>query len=431
MNVNDLLPAQVSEFDDRLDPQLQAAAEIAEIARHLDLEDWISQRLLHTEREVSTNLLLPQGGHCETVAGYRVQHVSVRKPTLGTVNFSAAAYLSEVRAAAMEATWQSMLLNLPFGGAAGAVICAPETRSENDLRQLAKGYGRALRGMVGRDIDVIAPGHGCNSQIMAWIADGASQDGRAFDPAAVVGKPEAMYGMTGESELNARGVVVLLKALLERKGLDLRGLRVAILGFGPSECPLLGQLDNSGARIVAVADSSGGVLNANGIDVEALHSHAVRNSFVLGLNGAEAVSNADVVECECDVLIIAGRERQMQITLPVAEHVRARIVIELCSGAISNAAEELMTFQGRAVVPALLGNAGSAIGAFVEWKKSSEFAVSHHGEMELELSTRITSAVNAVVDAVASAAEQKRVTLRRAAKTLAIDRIAREMRARN
>ncbi len=441
MNANDLLPSQLADFDEPSDPQLDAAADLEDVARHLDLESWIVQRLLHPERELTTNLVLTRDdGTPATFTGYRVQHVTSRGPTLGGVSFSQHAYLSGIRAAAMQATWQASLLNLPFGGAAGAVVCNPDELSEDELRQLSKEYAHALRGVVGRFQDVLAPGLGCHAQMIAWMLDSIAHDEGHLEPGTVTGKPESMYGLPDYTGMTTRGIVTLLNSLLarygtkttsgapsftqRRVGLEISGQRISIQGFGSLGASIARAFHDLGAHVIAIADISGGLYKADGIDIPALQKYAEANRVIFGFAEAESCCNADVLEADCDILITAAAERQ--ISTANAERIKASIVVEASKLAVTRAAEEILTSRGIVVVPEILATSGAAIAAFLEWNQSARFSTLSTSEAHSELTKRI----DASLDIVLATAEKNSITLRRAAQVIAIDRIAREMRMR-
>ncbi len=434
MKAIDFLPSQLVAFDEPTDPQIESAAELEEVARHLDIESWILQRLLHPERELTTNLIVDgKNGNPLMFTGYRVQHLTSRGPTLGGVSFSPHAYLTGVRASAMQATWQAALLNLPFGGAAGAVICNPDELSEDELRQLSKNYAHALRGIVGRFDDVLSPGLGCHTQMIAWMLDSIAQDSGRMEPGAAAGKPESLYGLPDYTGMTTRGILALVEALALRhvKGSTvlsqsdgLRGLRVSVQGFGALGASLARELYDRGAKVVATADISGGLYNSEGMDVPSLQNYVGEKAVTFGFGGADAVRNADVLEADCDLLIAAAAERQISTTN--AARIRAQFVIEAAKWAVTSSAEQNLASRGITVIPEMLATAGAAISAFLEWNQSARFSAFSAAEMQSELTNRVTTALNSVL----TTAAKNGSTLRRAAHLLAIDRIANEMRVR-
>ena len=424
MNAKDLLPPKI-EFQEDTDPHLRAVADFEEAARQLDLEDWIVNRLRHMEREVAVNLpLVREGGRPVSVTGYRVQHISSGQPTVGTVRISPAACVSELRADAMQATWQSELLNLPFGGAAGAIVCNPDELSEWELRAVAKDYVQSLRGIVGRDIDVLIPGPGCNEQTMAWMLDGYSKI-HGLDFGAVTGKPSSVWGLPANAELLAHGVSKVMQHVCRKRNRTLAGQSVSMQGFSDPASFIARALFNAGARIVAVADISGGLYNERGIEIPALQKHVQENGVIYGFPEADSACNADIVEADCDMLVTAAAERQ--ITVANAPRVKAGVVVEAVRRAVTPAAEAVLAAAGRPVIPDMLSTCAQLVLAFVEWNQSVTFLSSSFAEVSNEVDTRLKRACDSIFDYAAHNA----VTPRRAATVIAADRIARKLRVRN
>lgn len=425
MNAKDFLPAAI-ELDDTPDPYIGIAAELEDLAHYLDLEDWILNRLRHSEREITVNLpLTRESGRAMSITGFRVQHLSARGPMFGPVTICPTAQLSHLRAAAVEMTLQAALLNAPFGGAAGAIVCDPDSLTEGELRRLAKEYVRALRGILGRFEDVLGPGEGCNSQIMAWMLDSHAQTQGHMDLGVIAGRPAQMWGLENRGDMSGRGLAIVLQHLLRGPGPSLSGITIAVQGFGDLGASMARGLHESGAHVVAIADASGGIRNQHGIDVSALSSYVAEKTFVMGFPGAEEVSNADVIESQCDALVAANGRKQ--ITIANAEKVRARTVIEAIPGAITGSAESSLIDVGTVVIPSILATSGNTVAAFVEWNQSLRFAQLPPADVEQELQTRIGKAC----EQVQSAAAKHNISLRRAAHLVAIARVASELRMCN
>ncbi|HYG99784.1 MAG TPA: Glu/Leu/Phe/Val dehydrogenase dimerization domain-containing protein [Terriglobales bacterium] len=422
MNAKDFLPVTI-ELAETPDSYIELAADVEELARYLDLEDWIVNRIRHIEREVTVNLpLVRDGSRALSITGFRAQHLSARGPMYGPVSICPGAQLSHLRAAAIEMTFQAALLNSPFGGAAGAIVCDPDTLSESDLRCLAKEYVRGLRGILGRFNDVLGPGEGCNEQIMAWMLDSHAQLQGHMDLGVVAGRAAQMWGVENRGEIVGRGLAVVLQNVLRERKPSLRDITVAVQGFGPLGTSLALGLQKSGTRLVAVADASGGVLAPSGIDVNALSSYVAEKRFVLGFPEAEQVSNADVVGCQCDVLIAAAGRKQ--ITNTNVAQIQAHAVVEAVTGGITSGAEALLSNAGTVVIPSILASSGETVAAFVEWNQSLRFAQLPPADVEQELESRIGTACQQVK----AAALKHNISLRRAAHLVAMERIASELR---
>ncbi|MFB3916527.1 MAG: Glu/Leu/Phe/Val dehydrogenase [Terriglobales bacterium] len=423
MTSNDFLPPQAVQFQEDLDPLLESTLEFEESARQLDLEEFILQRLRHMEREITVNLPLKrEHGGVSSITGFRVQHHCGGAPTLGTLRLSPDANLSALRSAAMAMTWQLALLQIPFGGAAGAVVCNPEELSERELHALIRDYLHALRGIVGPFTDVVAPDAGCNPQTMAWMLDSYARAAGRTEPAVATGKPAVLWGLPDYYSAAAAGIMALLRHIAARQGSSIVGQRAAIQGFGTVGSSVARALYDSGARIVAVADLSGGLYNAAGINISELEAHATRKHVLFGFPEAEAVCNADVLEADCELLVLAAHERQIGATN--AERIHAPLVIEATHAAVTHAAEEALSRQGVRIVPDLLANAGAVLAAFAEWKQNTALAP----QMPGTLSDLVAGEIIRAYDLVHQAATKNNLRLRTAAFRIALERVASRIR---
>ena len=408
------------------DPLVQATLHFETAARHLDLEDWIVQRLRHPERELTLNLPLTAGdGRALMVSAYRVQHCTWQGPGLGGVRYSPDVRLNHVRAAAMTTTWECALFDLPFGGSAGAIVCDPQKLDERELRDLSKEYVYTLRGIVGPATDVLAPGIGSNAQTAAWMFDGFIRAAGHMEAAAVTGKPEGLWGLPAYDALVAHNLFLLLEqVLLERGGL-LRGSTIAVQGFGKLGAAAARLLHDAGARIVAIADLSGGLHNQHGLDIEELQSYVDTNQLLLGFPGAETVSNEQVLETSCDLLLTAASEHQL--TSVNAARVRAGVVVEAAKETISPAADQILAGNGVLVVPDILANSTRLLVSVLEWSRNQRGLCRVNGDVEKHMRDCIQKAYLAVHDCAA----REHIGLRAAAHLLAVDRIASALRVRH
>ncbi len=423
MTARDLLPTAVREMEAPYDPFLDATIDLEEAARRLDLEPWIVQRLRHPEREVTVNLpLVRDNGQATSIAGLRVQHSTGRGPTLGGVRFSAAAHLHQIKAAAMRMSWQCALLDLPFGGAGGAVVANPQELSERELKALLKEYINSLHDLIGWQKDVLALDGGSNERTAAWMLDSDARARGQLELGVVTGKPAVLGGLPAPRAAAGRGLFLLLLEALEGQKANL--LRVALQGFGSLGISVAHQLHEAGARVVAVADISGGLLRKDGIDVPGLAAYAEKRGVIFGFPQAEAACNADVLECPCDVLILAAAERQVNAVN--AGRIAAPLVVEVADCAVTRTAEELLAERGMVVFPDVLAGAGSTLAAFLEWKQNVTVATLTSEQIEAELRARIAAACRAIRDY----ARQHGVSWRRAAHLIAVDRVAAALRLR-
>jgi glutamate dehydrogenase (NAD(P)+) len=422
MNSTDLLPPEIVEEDLLLD----STAQLEESARALDLEDWIVQRLKHPQREVTINLPLRRdSGDALTCAALRVQHYHPRAGCLGQVVLAPDAHFAQLRPLALQMTLQSALLDLPLGGSAGAIVCDPAQLSERELRHLVRDYVAAL------DLhgDIFAPAEFA----AAWTA--AS---RHLEPAALVGKPAILGGLPDPAAALATGWSTLIfESLRAQKSaarspaplttsyqppFSLDGCRVALQGFGPAAAALANLLHNAGARIIALADKSGGLFAERGLDLAAVANHLTAHGMLYGFDGAEAVRNSEVLESACDVLVAAAAERQ--VNCQNASRIRAALLLETLPNAITPSAEPLLTSRGITIIPALLGAAPRMLAWFAEWQNGLHYAAPEQAATESLIRHKLTQILHR---AQASAASHK-LSLSGACRRLALEKLAAKLR---
>ncbi len=413
MEITELLPPHIIDADEQPDPLLQATLEFEEAARYLDLEGWIVQRLRSFEREISTTISGKRNGQPATFSGLRVQHHSAGRPTLGPVHLREAG-IHEIKAAAMLQTWQLALVDAPFGGSAGALVCNPEQFAENELRDLAKGYLHSLRGVITSQHDVLAPGECCNEQTMAWLL---AHNSELWDMGAVVGKPEVLWGIPRFYDAVAIGMAALLDEILA----GLKDKRVSIQGFGVVGSALATRLHARGAQVIGLADASGGLYNDHGIDVPALAAHVEENTLLFGFPGAEDVCNADVLDCDCEALVLTAGERQ--VNAANAGRMRGRVLVEGSAGAVTGAAAEALS--DRTFIPYLLAGAGAGIAAEVEWLHSTNPTL-----CMAALDDVVAQRMRKAWQKLRSFADARELSFRQAPLIMAVDRVASQMRLR-
>jgi len=423
MTTHDVLP--LADIEDELDPCLKSTLELEEAARALDLEDWIVERLRHPEREITANLVLVRdSGGALPVTALRVQHSSARGPFLGGIRFSPHAQHTDTRALAMNMTWQCALLDVPFGGAAGAVVCDPGKLSERELRHLSKDYVAALRGILGPAIDVLMEDVGSNPQVLAWMLDAHARAAGHLEPAAVAGKPAVLFGLPDHADATAEGLVDAIRMVAEESGRKLAGLRLAVQGMGQTGSALVRLLDDAGARLVAAADISGGVRSDEGLPAPALLEWIASQGMLLGFPEAEPVSNVEVLETGCDVLVLAAAPRQVKAAN--AARIYAPLVVEAVEDAITPAAAEMLEERGTIVVPALLASAGAAAAAYLEWSLN----LGHEGFLVDGVNENIRLRMEAAYGEAQRVARRYSVSLYRGALLTAVEKVAAALRLR-
>ncbi len=407
MQIAELLPAS---FDS--DPVLDFDAELEEAARAVDAEPWVVQRLKHPEREITLNLpLVRDDGSVVNVTAYRVQHSHANGPSIGPVLLSPTAHVAKLRTVAAEITLQSALLGLRLGGAAGAIVIDPEQYSERELRKLVREYIFALRDNIGPLSDVLVPRG--NERIRQWMHDAYTRAKGVSEPAAVVGSEELYEAIAGATAGLIQHALGSAGALA----------RVALQGFGTRGRTLARALRDRGGKIIAVADRSGGAFQEDGIDINALAQHVADHGVIFGFPAATAVSNADVLECKCDALVLAAGERQ--IGSFNGAKIRAGAVIELTSGAVTSDGAESLP-PSCLYIPHLIAGASELAVWDYEWRKGLTYSAIDVAEAERETSAR----VNRAHHCVRQLADKRETGFRGTTNALAVALLRTELRAR-
>lgn len=413
---NDLLPPEIAESE--TDSYVAAITQFEEAARDLQLEPWIRDRLKNAEREVRVQLsYVGAGGERKLFEGYRVLHSSARGPGLGPLFLTRDSSLNRVRAAALKATWQSALFDVPFGGSAGALVCAPEDLSEVELRWIVQAYIEKMGGMVSRFSDVVIPQCGSSCRLATWMMDACGRHAGLPDFAAVTGKPSAVWGLANNGGA-ASGLKILLEEIMREGGAALNHQTVVVQGFGNLGAAIVRELDGAEARVVGVADISGALYHAEGIDVPQLQEYFQQQKMLYGYPDADVVCNADLLEAPADVLILAAVGNQ--ITRTNAEHIRARIVVEVAENAVSAGGEEMLKDRGIVVIPEFLANGGGLVSAFLEWSQGLRFCRFSAEVIQQTLRSRIANCWREL--------SKNPGDVRRAALQVAIGRVAETLR---
>jgi glutamate dehydrogenase (NAD(P)+) len=341
-------------------------------AQIIDLDDNVRERLLFPQRTlvVTFPFRRDQYAEVETVFGYRVQHVLSMGPTKGGTRFHQDVTLGEVSALAMWMTWKCALMHLPFGGAKGGVRIDPTGLSRRELQRLTRRYTSEIGSMIGPDRDIPAPDLGTNEQVMAWMMDTYSQQIGHPVPAVVTGKPVVLGGSLGRREATGRGLVYLIHEAAAQAGVDLKHATAVIQGFGNVGSNIARFLEALGVRIIAVSDVATGICNHNGLSVSALLEHVERHQTLQGFPGGESVSNSDLLELPCDILVLAAV--QNQITAENAPRIQCRLLAEGANGPTTLAADEILNRRGIFVLPDILGNAGGVTVSYFEWVQDTQ-----------------------------------------------------------
>jgi glutamate dehydrogenase (NAD(P)+) len=391
----------------------------------LNLDQGYRKLLRVPHREFTVNFPVKMDdGRVEMFTGYRIQHNLTRGPAKGGIRYHPDTDIDEVRALAMLMSWKCAVVNIPYGGAKGAVVVDPAKLSLGEVERLTRRYATEISFLIGPDKDIPAPDIGTNAQIMAWIMDTYSMHIGHTSPAVVTGKPINIGGSHGRREATARGLVYVLREACEQANISIAGAKVVIQGYGNVGGTSAMLLEDMGAKIVGVADRGGGVANPKGLDLRTLQAHYEKTGTVAGAPGGDEVSNAELLELPCDILIPAAIENQ--ITIRNADRIKARIIIEAANGPTTPDADAILFDRGVLVIPDILANAGGVTVSYFEWVQGLQEFFWTEREVNAQLERIMVNAFETVHEM----AQSRRTTLRTAAYLLAVDRTAEAYRVR-
>jgi glutamate dehydrogenase (NAD(P)+) len=343
-----------------------AQAQFDAAAEQLDLDPGLRRVLRVPQRELTVNFpVTMDDGHVEVFTGFRIQHNVSRGPAKGGIRYHQDVTRDEVRALSMWMTWKCAVVNIPYGGGKGGVIVDPKKLSMRELEGLTRRFTTEISPLIGPDRDIPAPDVNTNAQVMAWMMDTFSMHRGYTIPGVVTGKPVAIGGSLGRNEATARGAVFTLHQAGKALDLPLSGARVSIQGYGNAGSIAAELLAAEGSVIVAVSDSSGGIYNAKGLDPQRVSAWKREHDTVVGFPGADAVSNTEILELDCEILVPAALENQ--ITQHNAPSIKAKIVAEAANGPTTPEADQILYDRGVFVIPDILCNAGGVTVSYFEW----------------------------------------------------------------
>jgi glutamate dehydrogenase (NAD(P)+) len=357
-------------------------------------------------------------GNFRMFTGYRVQHNLSRGPGKGGIRFHPDVTIDEVKALAMWMTWKCALVNIPFGGAKGGVICNPKEMSLQELENLTRRFTSEISIIIGPEKDIPAPDVYTTPQIMAWIMDTFSMEHGYSIPGVVTGKPVSIGGSLGRDKATARGCMYTVDEAMSVLGMPIEGARVAIQGFGNAGLYAAQLMDERGYKVVAVSDSVGGVSNDRGLDVKRLIAHKGETGSVVGFTGGERTDNKELLEFDCDVLVPAALEKV--ITRENAPKIRAKIVAEAANGPTMPEADDILFDRGVMVLPDILANAGGVTVSYFEWVQDLQANFWEEDEINDRLKRKMTRAFREAHEQ----AKRHNVSMRKGAYCVAVARVA-------
>jgi glutamate dehydrogenase (NAD(P)+) len=388
-------------------------------AEHLNLDPGLRQVLREPRRELTVHFPVKMDdGMVRVFTGYRVQHNLGRGPAKGGIRYHQNVSIDEVKALAMWMTWKCAVVGIPFGGGKGGVIVDPKKLSLKEIEALTRRFTTEISVLIGPERDIPAPDVNTNAQIMAWMMDTYSMHAGYTVPGVVTGKPISLGGSEGRNEATARGAVYTVVDAAAHLGLDLTKATVAVQGFGNAGSIAARLIRDEGASVIAVSDTGGGILNRAGLDIERVIGWKKEHGTVAGFPGSEPISNDQLLEVECDVLIPAALENQ--ISAANAGRVKAKIVAEAANGPTTPEADAILHDNGVFIIPDILCNAGGVTVSYFEWVQD----LNRDHWSEAIVNAKLKEIMDRSFGEVLAIAIREDVNMRTAAYLLAVQRVA-------
>ncbi len=416
-------PAPILDRDNPFRSMMERFDIAAEI---LELDPGFYEYLLSPARIFITAVpVIMDDGRIKVFEGIRVIHNEILGPSKGGIRYAPDVTLDEIKALAAWMTWKCAVVNVPFGGAKGGVVCNPREMSPGELERMTRRYTANMFDVFGPDRDIPAPDMNTNVQIMAWIVDTYSMHAKRTENAVVTGKPIMLGGSYGRKEATGRGVMTVTLAAMDRIGLRPPDCSVAVQGFGNVGSIAARLLQEQGCKIVAVSDVSSGYYNENGLDIQSMIEYAAANKNSLeGFQGAEKISNEQLLTLDVDILVPAAKEDQ--INKRVAREVKAKIVAEGANGPTTPDADDILNEKGIIVIPDILANAGGVTVSYFEWVQNRQ---GYFWTLD-RVNRRLDRIMRTAFDNVFEASQKYNVSMRIGAYVLAIDKVASALRMR-
>jgi glutamate dehydrogenase (NAD(P)+) len=394
-------------------------------AEFLKLDNGLSKVLRTPKRQLIVSIpTRMDDGSFNVFEGYRVQHSIARGPGKGGIRYHPDVTLDEVKALASWMTWKCATVNIPFGGAKGGVICNPKQMSQNELERMTRRFTSEISIIIGPEQDIPAPDVYTNAQTMAWIMDTYSMTKGYSALGVVTGKPLSIGGSEGRNEATARGCQFVIREAAKVLKMPLKGSRVVVQGAGNAGSIVARLLHDDGTKVIAMSDSRGGIRNSAGLDPAKVMAHKEKTGTVQGYPESENISNSQVLETECEVLIPAALENQ--ITMQNASRIKAKILAEAANGPTTPGADEVLHNNGIFLIPDILANAGGVTVSYFEWVQGLYSFFWDENEVNKHLERKMIQSFREVH----SVASQYKVHMRTAAYILAVGRVAEATRVR-
>ncbi|HYY67240.1 MAG TPA: Glu/Leu/Phe/Val dehydrogenase [Nitrososphaeraceae archaeon] len=400
--------------------QLEEAAKIVEIDK--GMHDVLAQPKRVLTVSIPTRM---DNGEIHVFTGFRSQHNDARGPFKGGIRYHPQVTIEEVKALSMWMTWKCAIADIPYGGGKGGIICDPKQMSTGELERMTRRYAYAIADIIGPLTDIPAPDVYTGGKEMSWIMDTYSAlKGNFVQPEVITGKPLAIGGSLGRNEATGRGLSFTVREAVKKLGINLQTSTVAVQGFGNAGQYASLLLEEMGAKVVAVSDSQGGVYNKNGIDISSLRKHKEKIGSVVGFSESKSISNEEILETECTILIPAALENQ--ITKKNASQITARLVAEAANGPTTPEADEILYKNKTLVIPDVLANSGGVTVSYFEWLQNIRREYWTEEQVNTMLDKNMTRAFSDVYESH----EKYQVNMRKASIALAVSRVTEAIKTR-
>ena len=412
--------------NESINPYKVALTQLNETAKMLGLEDGMHQILANPKRVLLVSLPVKMDdGKIKVFAGFRSQHNDARGPYKGGIRYHPQVTIDEVKALSMWMTWKCAIADIPYGGGKGGIICNPKQMSAGELERMTRRYAYAIADIIGPHTDIPAPDVYTGGKEMAWIMDTYSAlKGNFVQPEVITGKPLAIGGSLGRNEATGRGLSFTVREAANKLGINLQTATVAVQGFGNAGQFAAQLLEEQGAKVVAVSDSQGGMYNKNGIHIGSLRKHKEKKGSVVGFPDSKSVSNEDILETDCTILIPAALENQ--ITKKNAAKVTAKMVAEAANGPTTPEADETLYKNKTLVIPDVLANGGGVTVSYFEWLQNLRREYWSEEQVNSMLDRNVTKAFSDVYQNH----DKYQVNMRKASIALAVGRVTEAIKIR-
>lgn len=414
-----------STIENKLNPLDSMMKRFDEAAKIIGLDDAVYNTLKYPAKSLTVHLpVMMDNGKVEVFEGHRVQHSTTLGPAKGGIRYSMDVDIDEVKALAAWMTWKTAIVGVPYGGGKGGIKCDPKKMSKGELERLTRAYAAALSDFIGPDKDIPAPDMNTGGQEMAWIVDEYSKIKGEFTPAVITGKPISMGGSLGRVEATGRGVMVCTRSAIAKMGLRPDECTCVVQGFGNVGSISAKLIEMLGVKIIAISDITGGYYNPNGISVSDAMNYAKDNGNLEGFTGGSKVSNSELLELDCTILVPAAMEDQ--ITDKNAANIKAKLIVEGANGPTSANADKILNDKGIIVVPDILANAGGVTVSYFEWVQNK---MGYYWTEE-RVNRRADRLMKSAFDTVFENSNKFNVSMRTAAYIVAIEKVATTQRLR-